>query len=109
MSADPSVKKFVSPVGPRILNRRSHGSVTSTQQYSQECLLFLLPHKSTCVEEPSVWSMLVRHLVSEVLVPTRCQSVGATMGDRAHGSWRCPHFAQAGPECVLFSSREMPQ
>ena len=33
MSADPSVKKFVSPVGPRILNRRSHGSVTSTQQY----------------------------------------------------------------------------
>ena len=36
MTADPSVKVSVcvtGSLGPRILNRRSHGSVTSTQQY----------------------------------------------------------------------------
>ena len=112
MSADPSVKCKVCVTGgsphiePALAWKRllhSAGFVDNLE------FLLLHPHKSTCVEEPSVWSMLVRHLVSEVLVPTRCQSVGATMGDRAHGSWRCPHFAQAGPECVLFSSREMPQ
>ena len=43
---------------------------------------------------------VVRHLVSEVLVPTRCQSVGATMGNRAHGSWRCSHYIQTGSEWV---------
>ena len=55
--------------------------------------LILHPHiASQCVEEPSVrcslWdTWLVRNRCHAML-----KSVGATMGNRAHGSWRCSHF-----------------